>query len=172
MNLRLNEIPNEGLHLQFNQNNFKLKEHLKDVIDPSAFEITFFIKPIDESFEIKGAFAAQKNELCCRCSQKFSLPLNDQFHEWLMIKNEPTKSSKYIKSNHFIEFQESDTITIYSSNDFNLDEYLHEILAAAIPYYPKCEKCQLNNEPFHYDEPLTESQKSPFEVLKKIRVYR
>ena len=90
------------------------------------------------------------------------------------------RNTKYAKANHFSEMVNDDlSVVEYKGHRFNAGEYLHEVVALALPFNPSgpvddqgnCTIClkSVATMSLNYDEPL-EMPVSPFASLKGIKL--
>ncbi|MBX2995997.1 MAG: DUF177 domain-containing protein [Bdellovibrionaceae bacterium] len=181
MFINLNEIPPEGQDWVFNRKSSELNEILSDVIGSAAYEATLSIRPLQPgTFQITGGVTTQVPEDCSRCGLGFQYNINQKFNELLMPQNALPRDGKYQKANHYSD--ESHTgpeVVEYTGNQFAVGEFVHEVVALAVPFNPapeedakgNCRVCKIpvQNQNFSYSEELEEPE-SPFAALKKLKI--
>ncbi len=183
MIINLKEIPAEGQQYICNSKTAEFNEALFDLIGATLYQTEFFIKPSSQGYEITGFIRTQMNELCSRCGIDIKLPIYTKFHEFLIQKQSDPRRSHYAKANHYSDLHSEDrpSVVEFDNAEFDMGEYLHEIVAIETPYVPAppenekgdCSVCGLyvRDKAFNYEEPLpVEEKQSPFSVLKGIKL--
>ena len=185
MFINLNEIPPEGQEWIFNRKTSELNEILSDVIGSAPYEAKLTIRALQPgTYEITGGVTTQIPEDCSRCGLDFKFDINEKFHELLLPGSKLPRDGKYAKANHYSD--ESHTgpeVVEYVGNQFAVGEFVHEVVALAIPFNPapaedekgNCRTCKIpvKNQSFSYVEDLgddDEIPESPFAALKKLKV--
>ena len=182
MFINLNEIPAEGKSFRWNSKTAELNEILSDLLDGSDYSAEFIIRPLstEGTFEMQGFIRTVVPEQCSRCGLDFKLNLDELFKEILIPEQNLPRNGKFAKPNH-VSDQTNDTLSAveYQGNQFNMGEYLHEVVGLAIPFSPAPEisangdcvacKISLKNQSFNYDEDF-EKPESPFSALKNIKL--
>lgn len=184
MKINLHDIPEEGKSFLYSHNNHSLKLALNDLLKDSHFETEFTIRPINNrDFEMIGFFKSHAPELCSRCGIDILLPVNEKIHEILIPSQSEDRKGKYSKPNHLHEAETGGPSTLEYPANMVLDitEYLHEVVALAIPYIPAppedengdCVTCKVKvrGKLFSYNEEMPEEKpESPFTVLKNLKL--
>jgi len=184
MKIRLFEIPEEGKAYSLNRQTAELNPLLQDLIGEEAYEIQFFLRPINsKDFELTGSVRTQSPQDCSRCGDAMKFSIQQKFREILIPKQYVDKNGKYSKSNHILSNKNTEDIDVIEVEDevFDAGEYLHEVIALAIPFNPApaldakgaCSLCHLKPKADQvvYDEVMEEVKKeSPFAVLKSIKL--
>ena len=184
MRIKLSEIPEEGRSYVWTTQTGELKNNLEDLIKGQKYQVDFYIRPINsKDFELTGKIATQTPELCSRCGFDIIVPLKSSFHEILIPPQPEDRIGKYAKVNHISESTgDGPSSTEYSENhNFDMAEYLHEVVAIALPFNPappkdatgSCSDCgkDIKDEPFSYTEDFDAVVKpNPFDVLKNIKL--
>ena len=103
-------------------------------------------------------------------------------NEILIPKPNDKELEKQTRSNHFSELDETaPSVSEYKNEVFELGDLVHEAIAISIPFNPKpeqnddgsCKVCLKTTltDAFMYDEKLSiETQVSPFNVLKDVKI--
>jgi uncharacterized protein len=182
MIINLNEIPSEGRQFICNTQTGDLNESLRDLIGSTPHEADFFIRPFPNgTFQMKGTIKTQMDEDCSRCGIDFKHQLSEKFEELLIPKLDAPRGTKFSKVNHLSDLHEEGrpSVTEYEGNHFNVGEYLHEVIAMAVPMIPappedkdgNCSLCQkkVRGVLFRYEDQGFEKPTSPFEALKKLK---
>ncbi len=183
MIINLNEIPEEGRAFLVNNKTAELNSILADLIGDTPYSSEFFIKPIaGGNFELVGSIRTEMPEQCSRCGLDFKMGIDSPFKELMLPKLSTPRNSKYARANHFSDMHNDDlTVVEFTGNQFDMGEYLHEVVALAEPLIPapECDKagnctlCKINvqSKSFtHQDEGFEEVVEKPFSVLKNLKL--
>lgn len=182
MKIKLSEIPEDGRSYEFNRKTAELNPILKDLIGDDAYDIQFFIKPLNsKDFSLSGTITTRTGEICSRCGDDFKFPVAKKINEILIPKPEMDRTGKYIKSSVAItDTDDNIAVLEYLNNQFDLGDYLHEAIAIDVPFNPMpktkpngdcllCDKPS-SHSPIIYDENLSVEKKNPFASLKNIKL--
>lgn len=184
MKINLADIPEEGKDFLFTHTNHHIASALKDVLKESQFITDFNIRPINSrDFEMRGTFKTVAPETCSRCGLDIELPIDEKFHEILIPKQPVDRQGKYAKKNHISDVEDDGTSTLeYEINmTMNITDYLHEVVALALPFIPapaedsegNCVTCKVKvrGKLFKYEEEMPEEKpESPFKALKNLKL--
>lgn len=184
MIIHLNEIPEEGKSYIWNNQTAELNLILQDLIGNTSYSAEFFIKPLQQgTFQLTGKMRTQLPEECSRCGLDFNLAVDERFKE-LMIPSSGSgsRTSHFAKANHFSDLkEEAPSVVEYNGNQFNMGEYLHEVVALAEPNIPappvtkddNCSLCLKNVRQIqqsYEDKGFEGDRKNPFDVLKGLKL--
>lgn len=175
--LHLSEIPQEGASYLYTNTSGELTKDLEDLVTNKPYEISFFIQPIGQAYELKGSFQFEKDFICSLCAYEFQKKIHGPVHE-ILIVNSPKfeRREKHSKVNHLTEMNDqSPFCTELKSDSLNLGEFFHEILALAEPTRPlgkddcneTCENYQTALAKGWLSQPNFEN-KSPFSDLSSL----
>lgn len=180
--INLNEIPPEGKSFVCNRNTAELNDVLKDLLGQTAHHTEFKVRPMATTgtFELTGFIRTELPEQCSRCGLDFQLQLNEKFNEILMPRMNTPRDAHFSKANHFSDMaHEGPEVAEYSGQQFDMGEYLHEVVALAEPSNPapavdaqeNCTGCKisLKNHTFSYGDQVDLKAK-PFAGLKGIKI--
>ena len=178
MKIRLNEIPEEGRNYIFNRKTAELNTALQDLINSHPYDINIDIRPLNpKDFTVTGTVTTKSEQQCSRCAEDFDFEIDKKIREILIPAHEEDRTGKYAKtSSTLVTADSSETsvsVTEYSNLQFDLGEFMHEMVALEVPFNPFCTKClKLKNEkPFVYDEKMSEETKpNPFQALKGLKL--
>lgn len=178
--LHLSEIPKEGKTFTYSHESGELTGHLKDLIGTKPYKVEITVQPMGNVYTATGRIEAGIDELCSLCAMEFIHPVQESFHEILVIQ-EPDPRGHQAKVNHSSELNtDGPECTELESEEFSVGEFVHQMIALARPIKPlgksdcneKCENYQdavrkgwltpYNNEGF--------SKSSPFAELSKIKL--
>lgn len=183
MKINLNEIPEQGREYKFDRSERELTPCLDDLIKGAAYTTEFTIRPLNSrDFEMKGWIKTQTPETCSRCGVDFQYQVNAKFHEFLLPKMDQPRNSRYSHVNHVSDLPvDGPEMTEYEGTEFDLGEYLHEVVALAAPFnvaHPQdgSVECEIYQNPeggqgfsVNKDIPL-EKKESPFAALKNLKI--
>jgi len=182
MQIRLNEIPQDGSTWNFDQNHAEMRECLTDLISNQPFTATLLIQPLGQTgtYQITGGVQTQLGEQCSRCGDDFPLLVNEKFSHLLVPALGLERDDKMVKANHYTELNESGPEAIeFRGQVFSAGDFFHELIALAEPLIPapaltaegKCTVCKIDvqNQTFHYDETAS-LKEHPFAGLKNIKL--
>ena len=175
MIIRLNEIPEEGLDYEFSDKNKELKAKLEVYLADEPFTASLRLLPIGDGFDLTGSLKGDLPLSCSFCAKDFKLPFKEAFHEVLFLGDK--KSRKFDEKG---SLSDPDLfVRTLTSQEFDLDEFLHEINGLAVPFQPACQEsclglCSVCGEDKNTTKCDCESkenmQSSPFSVLKELKV--
>ena len=139
MKIRLKEIPPEGRHYIFDRASGELNDALVDLIEERAYLAEMDIKPIGNAYELRGTLQTSVPEVCSTCGYDFDLAIERKFHDILFEEHEEYRKSHSMQGNQSVDFlAEGPSMTPYRNDIFDAAEYVHEVIALAEPFYPKC----------------------------------
>lgn len=174
MKIRLNEIPEDGRQYTLNRETAELNSVLADLIDQNAYNVNLDIRPLNpRDFTLQGSLITRTHEQCSRCGEDFDFPVNKRLHEILIPGHDEDRTGKYAKSKTKVSETDEVSVTEYTKQQFDLGEYLHEVIALEVPFNPFCATCTKpeNDKAFIYDEKMGEDSKpNPFQALKGIKI--
>jgi len=176
MIIQLNEIPSEGKNFDFSRKSGELNDVLRDLIGENDYHIHLDISPVGKSYDVRGSINTSYDEVCSFCANKFSLKINEKFHE--LVVHETQKEIKGFEDSWSGD-NETGVTVIEDISKYDVSDLVHEVLALAEPNQPACrEDCKglcpqcgqdLNEEACS----CAEGQKlknSPFSILKKLKL--
>jgi uncharacterized protein len=180
--IHLNEIPDEGKSYVCNRLTAEFNAILFDLIKDEPYQIEFVIRPLDhKNFELSGSLRTALDEDCSRCGDGFKFRVQQSCKELLIPGASIPRNAQFAKANHFTDMHndEQHSACEYFGNDFNMGEYVHEVLALQIPFNPappcdnqgKCVVCKVDvkEQSFGYkDAGFDEERENPFNILKKL----
>jgi uncharacterized protein len=174
--LKLDEIPEEGLDLEWKEERTSLLTYLKDLskIDfdfETPLQSEAKIKKADGLVFISGKVQTILRLQCVRCLKEFSYPLSATFELTLHpLKEVPSEEERELGS------EELD-LNFFEGGEIHLSEIACEQVFLEIPYQPLCQEgCKglcpicgkdLNLSACHC---VKEELKSGFSALKKLKL--
>lgn len=180
--IKLNEIPPEGKSFVCNPTTGELTPILNDLIGKMPHHAEFTVRPMATAgtFELVGFIRTELPEMCSRCGLDFNMRLDEKFNEILMPEMDTPRDAKFTKANHFSDMHtEGPEVAEYRGQQFNMGEFLHEIVALAEPVNPappvdadeNCMGCKksMKNHVFSYGDQIDLKAK-PFAALKGVKI--
>lgn len=134
--VNLKDLPLEGESFYFSRSTGELNKALSDLINKHDYTASLQLTPAGNAFAISGHIKTQAELLCARCGRETIENINDEFSEIIVVMKEKPRSghSGHVGVN-LIDGPYCNYVTHY---DFDLSEFVHEHIAAAIPYAPYC----------------------------------
>lgn len=177
MKINLAEIPEEGRDFHYDRETGELNEILEDLVHREKYSIDFTIRPMGNAYELRGKLQTRLPDVCSKCGDEMSSPIDHKFHEILLEEQEDYRKSHSVHGNQSVDFlAQTPSVSHYQGNIFEAGEFLHEEVALAGPLYPVCgmQKCVREAEIDNLQKQLEENFKaatkdigeSPFAVLK------
>lgn len=184
VNINLKELPPEGRDYEYSSESGELTSALKDLLHNNAYLIQFHLKPMGNTYELKGELKTQLNLQCSLCAFDLKHPLNQKFHEFLIVESPLEKGDQHTRVNHAHELTfDGPEATILESESFSVPDYFHELIGLAEPIRPvgseKCDQgtCENLKEIPKRDwltvgaEAAAQPTKAnPFKILEKIKL--
>lgn len=183
MKITLSEIPEEGKSFSINSQTGELKQALQDLIGKNPYQADFFIRPLNQKdYTLNGKIVTKLAENCSRCGLDIQLDINAPFNEILIPKQEDSRTGHYAKPNHLSDVDNTGSdVSEYTGNQFDMAEFLHEVVGLAAPFNPvgpekedgNCGICEMpvRGRSFGYDEEMPEGlKKNPFAALKNLKL--
>ena len=171
MIIDLNTIDAEGKDYHFTQDSDELVGAFKDLIGKADYSINLFISPLGNTYQITGAVKSQYPERCSRCGYDIDVPLQAKINEIVVIEKQRPRNTQGSQSQPNFE-SDGPQVTYLNSPDLNLEEFLHEMMAAGFDKYPKCsdrKKCDEQRYEI-VDEVIEEPKGHPgFAALKNFK---
>ena len=171
MIIDLQSIDFEGKDYHFNQDSDELLGAFKDLIGTADFDIKLFISPLGNTYQITGALSSEYPEKCSRCGYDIQVPLKNKINEIVVIEKQRPRNTQGSQSQPNFE-SEGPEVTYINSSDFDLKEFLYEMMASGFAKYPACEDRQkCDQQRFEVvDEVVEEPQGHPgFAALKNFK---
>jgi uncharacterized protein len=143
MKINLREIPAEGRTYDFDRETGELNEALEDLLGKRPYNVSLFIKPMGNVFEMTGSLRASLPEVCSKCGWDLELKISRKFHEFLMEEQDSPRNAQSVHGNHSVDFlTEGPSVTSTQNDVFDSAAYVHEAVGLATPFYPWCEDSQ------------------------------
>jgi len=125
--IHLKDIPDEGLHLKFDE-----KKSIEDVTLISNIKGEAFFEKIREDIILKGSFTTDIILKCDRCLEDFAFRIDDNFFYTLLHRDKEHKN----------EEAEPDVL-YFEGNNIHFLDIIHEQIILQIPLKSVCnENCK------------------------------
>lgn len=137
--IRLGEIPADGREYTYSRKTGEMNDSLADLIGKEDYQVEFRIKPIGNAYDLEGKLSTSLSEICSTCGYDFQMPVARKFHEILIEDEGEDRKAQSVHGNQSVDFLEQDlSVASYRGEIFNADDYVHEVIAIAEPFYPTC----------------------------------
>lgn len=178
----LKELPPEGREYEYSRESGELTDDLKELIDDNDYSIRLTVRPIGNAYDLQGELKTSLDLQCSLCAIDFKFPVNQKFHEVLVIETPLDKGDQHTKANHSSEWDPNQPEGIYlESPILNVGEFVHEMVAIAEPMRPLgrpgCEEaCENRKDGVQRDWLSLDAKDSksirnqPFAVLEKMKL--
>ncbi len=141
-------------------------ENLKD------FSFRIFIQKTGDIYTTTGDYSvSQKDIECSLCAEDMELPIKNKFTEFLM--NETKADQKGHAPHSGLNIDSDKDVTFVTGHELDLGEFIAEMLALAVPLYPRCldtaacEKRQAENQKYYQESAM--KGHPAFSVLSKLK---
>lgn len=171
MKIGIREIPEEGLNIHWTNEDLKF-DHVK------SLQVTGFILPISGGFDVSGTLEAQVPMDCSFCANSLPIPIQEKFHEVLLLGKKKPTSKKTEDGEEVIEPSDVDEFYI-DGPDIDLSNMIRDTIETALPIQPKCvERGAPQNYPkcaadWDYESYINQHSGTPlvnpFEALKNLK---
>lgn len=174
MKIAINNIPEDGLSLEFSRDASWFYENLKETerqdFQIRSAEVKCSIKRARDSFYVEGLIRTMIDVQCCRCLKELSIPVQSDFKY--------TFSPAEEKQQEEVELSAEDLDCAAYRDDFiDLDPIVYEQILLHIPLKALCaESCKglcphcgvnLNHEACNCREQIVDSR---FAILKNFEI--
>lgn len=173
MIIDLTSIDENGKDYKFDELSDELRGAFTDLIGETPFKIQIEIKPMGNTYHMVGRVESQYNEVCSKCGYDIELGLSNRINEIVVIEEARPRNTAVSQSKQNFDGQ-GPAVTYINETAFDLQEFLHEMMAAGFALYPQCLD-EVLCESRQYKLPLTpEPEKKPghpgFAALKDIKI--
>jgi len=174
--LKLDEIPEEGLSLQWSEEKASLLAYLKDLSEidfdfetPLQSEVK--IQKAGQSVLITGRIQTNLRLQCVRCLKEFTYPLSDEFDLTLHPSKEAPSEEETELGREEMES------SFFEGGEIHLSEIACEQVFLEIPYQPLCQEgcrglCSICGKDLNLSscECVKEEFPTGFSALKKLKL--
>ena len=149
-------VKKNGLFYDFNESSSEMSEALMDILGKIPFKIHVTIKPLANVYKVSGSFHSHSKDVCSRCGYDICYPLQTPINEIIIIEKQRPRNTQASQS--FKNFDMEKPGVIYLNKpQFDLKEFLHEIVVSSIEAFPVCEDLKLcKSRQFNWKEKTTE----------------
>ncbi len=145
MKINLNEIPEEGCEYDFNRETGELNVILADLLGTRPYDVRMMIRPLGNAYEVRGKLKTHLPALCSKCGWDIEVAIDRSMNEVLVEEPKEDRKSHSVHGNQSVDFSgEGLSVTYYQNHIFDAGEFVHEVVALSVPFYPTCldEKCE------------------------------
>lgn len=168
----LQSIGEEGKDYNFDELSDELTGAFNDLIGETPFKIDIEIKPLGNTYQVLGQVKSQYKEVCSLCGYDIEVPLSNRINEIVVIEKARPRNTQVSQSQQNFEGS-GPSVTYINDSQFDLKEFLHEMIAAGFNIYPQCADRTVCESRQHRDPIVDESNKTGhpgFEALKNIKL--
>ena len=168
----LKALSPEGEHYNYTETSEEAFGLFDDILGIHPFKIQVHVLPMGNCYKVDGKVSTTYDETCSKCGYDVQLPLQPKINEILMLdKERPRKfQTSHVQNSEIID-ESTPSVSYIQSLEFNLGEFLHEMMVFSMEDYPKCLDKELCNSQTHTldQEPEPERPKGhpAFAALKK-----
>ena len=182
--IALRDLPADGRDFEFTRESGELNVALRDLIGANPYRLAFHLKPVGNTFDLRGKVETRLNLQCAVCANEFTQDVTRPLHEFILIERALDKGDHTTKANHAHEWEEGGPdYTVLEGDAFDVAEFAHEAIALAEPNRPLCAPeapggCSHRDELpkrswLSYDgdgAQASDVRSHPFQVLEKMKL--
>ncbi|MEM7646430.1 MAG: YceD family protein [Pseudomonadota bacterium] len=171
MLIDLKSIDEEGKDFQFDELSDELSGAFSDLIGETPFKIELEIKPLGNTYQILGSVRSQYPEMCSRCGHDIEVPIHNKINEIVVIEKQRPRNTQVSQSQQNFD-SSGPSVTYINEPQFDLKEFLHEMMASGFEFYPKCEDrkaCDARREALQLESHAKKTGHPGFESLKNFK---
>ncbi len=131
MNIRLNEIPSNGLTLRFDLPTFDLDLDSTGVVFSQTIAVDLSVEKLQDLVQIEGEISTSLTLECGRCVSQFQEPMRIEIHAHYL----PEKEGEQMEDE---SLDDSIEVDYYSEGMIDIDKLVRENLILASPFRPLC----------------------------------
>ncbi len=172
MLIDLKSIDENGKDYNFDELSDELTGAFNDLVGEAPFKIQLEIRPLGNTYQILGTVKSQYQEACSKCGYDVDLDLQSKINEILVIEKERPRNTQVSQSKQNFA-SEGPAVTYINDSQFDLKEFLHEMMAAGFDLYPKCSDKELCKSRRYTDKYVSQEERlghPGFEALKDLKV--
>lgn len=172
--INLADINESGKEFDFSINGDKaLDEQLNSVIDDlKSYQVHLKLMRAGHIFIASGNYTLQKGDLCSLCGEDIVDNAKNKFNEYLVVE-EKSKQQEGHAPHSGLNYETDQETYFIESLEFDVFEFLREVIASSLPMYPKCEdtvKCEKTRSSLQNKmEETSKKGMSPFSVLESLK---
>lgn len=179
----LKELPPEGREYDYSRDSGELTEALQDLIDQNDYSIRLTVRPIGNAYDVQGEVKTHLDLQCSLCAIDFKFPVQQKFHEVLVVNDALHKGDQLTKANHSSEWDANQPEGVYlESPILSVGAFVHELIAIAEPMRPLgrpgCEEACENRKDVGLErewlnvggKDSNSVRNHPFSVLEKMKL--
>jgi uncharacterized metal-binding protein YceD (DUF177 family) len=175
----LKDLPDQGFEVVFDNNNRSLKKHVSDLTNNEAVVGQLNISGAGNAYHISGHIKTAAPTICSRCADDIVVPVDTSFNEILVVEKARPRNGH--NGHTGTDFESSTFCNYVNSYDFHWGDFIHEQIAAFMPFAPKCQDhtaCQKRlddltaktNAELARSDIEDSTKKNPFAALKSLKL--
>jgi uncharacterized metal-binding protein YceD (DUF177 family) len=172
MLIDLKSIDENGKDYNFDELSDETRGAFSDLLGETPFQIELFIRPMGNTYQVQGQVKSQYHDVCSQCGYDIDLPLKNTINEIIVIEKQRPRNTQVSQSKQNFDSQ-APSVTYINDSQFDLTEFLHEMVATGLDIYPRCPDTQLC-ESRRFTEPIIEPEERKghpgFAALKNLKV--
>lgn len=172
MLIDLKSIDENGKDYKFDELSDELLGAFQDLIGDTPFKIHLDIRPLGNTYQVLGSVHSEYSEVCSKCGFEIDIPLQNRINEILVIEKERPRNTQVSQSRQNFD-SGVPAVTYINTSQFDLKEFLHEMMAAGFDLYPTCAD-QDTCESRRFKDPLITPEERighpGFSALKNLKV--
>lgn len=142
MLIDLHSIDESGQDFHFDEKSEELEGAFTDLIGENPFAIDVEFRPLGNTYQVKGRLKSQYSESCSKCGYDIDVPLDHKINEIVVIEKVRPRNTQVSQSQQNFDSMDP-AVTYVNDSSFDLKEFLHEMMASGLNFYPKCTDIQL-----------------------------
>ena len=135
MQVRISDIPSEGLDLQYDSSAAEMGMADTDVEFTAGIRVLLHLARVDKIVSLSGEGTAEARVKCVRCLSGVPCPLHLSFR--MDMEPERTELKGHLIEGHELHRGELDE-HYYTGDSINITDLLREQILLALPAYPVC----------------------------------
>jgi uncharacterized metal-binding protein YceD (DUF177 family) len=138
MHINLEDISESGKTFDFKMAGDKeLDTELASAVDDlKTYAVHLHISKAGDIYLAQGNFVLEKQDQCSLCGEDISANLETKFTEYLVIED---RSQSGHAPHSGLNYETTKETYFLESTDFDVFEFIREIMTSSVPLYPKCE---------------------------------
>jgi uncharacterized metal-binding protein YceD (DUF177 family) len=173
MIIDLKSIDENGKAFIFDRKSEGLKSSFDDLLGQNDFNIEIDIKPLGNTFQVKGYINSHSLDSCSKCGYEIDVPLKGSINEIIVIEKARPRNTQVSQSQQNFD-SSGPSVTYVNDSTIDLFEFLHEMIAANLNLYPICQdqqKCETQQFKLAIEEVKEVKVGHPgFAALKNLKV--
>ena len=165
-------IDKNGRIYDFDEFSSEISGAFVDLIGQEPFKIQITISLLAEAYKISGKLSSRSQDICSLCGYEFHYPLENSINEIVIIEKQRPRNTQVSQSSINFDLKQP-SVTYINKSQFDLKEFLHEIMASSLKPFPVCgdfKICQSRRFRLERKDERMSSGHPGFSLLKKFKV--